>query len=226
MAEHRAIDPAKPLMSRGIRPFRPTDLDRCRQILAALPEWFGIPESNEGYLARLSPEVSAVFESDSAVLGFVSILRHNSASTEVDVIAVDPSQRGTGIGRKLMRWVEESATREGVRWLHVKTRGPSTPDPYYAQTRAFYARIEFDALFESMDLWGPDDAALILVKRLQSTDSRTATRGESAVEERISIRRCTFWRRATFSFGLGRVGDIRLRLLGSVPQGHSRGRAA
>lgn len=153
-------------MSQGVRSFRSTDLRRCREILDALPAWFGIPKSNERYLARLSAEVSAVFESESSVYGFVSMLRHNPVSIEVDVIAVDPERRGTGIGRQLMSWVEDAARREDVRWLHVKTRGPSTPDPQYEQTRAFYSHLDFDELFESAELWGPDDAALILVKRI------------------------------------------------------------
>lgn len=154
-------------MSQGVRSFRSTDLKRCREILDGLPDWFGIPESNEGYLARLSPEVSAVFESESSVYGFVSMLHHNPASVEIEVIAVDPERRGAGIGRQLMSWVEEVARREDVRWLHVKTRGQSTPDPQYEQTRAFYSHLEFDPLFESMELWGPDDAALVFVKRIE-----------------------------------------------------------
>jgi GNAT superfamily N-acetyltransferase len=153
-------------MSQDIRSFRSTDMQRCREILDALPDWFGISESNEGFLARLSADLSAVFESESSVYGFVSILRHNPVSIEVDVIAVDPERRGAGIGRQLMNWVEDSAREEDARWLHVKTRGPSTPDPHYEQTRAFYSHLDFDALFESTELWGPEDAALILIKRI------------------------------------------------------------
>jgi hypothetical protein len=54
-----------------------------------------------------------------------------------------------------------------VRWLHVKTRGPATPDPHYERTRRFYLALGFEPLFESLTLWGPEDAALILVKTVE-----------------------------------------------------------
>ena len=74
-------------MSRALRPFEPTDLPRCREILGSLPEWFGLDESNAAYLARLSPSTSSVAIVDARVLGFVSLLRHNPRSVEIDVIA-------------------------------------------------------------------------------------------------------------------------------------------
>ena len=49
-------------------------------------------------------------------------------------------------------------------WLHVKTRGPSTPDPGCEKTRRFYLAAGFDPLFESLTLWDPEDAARILVE--------------------------------------------------------------
>jgi hypothetical protein len=39
-------------------------------------------------------------------------------------------------------------------------------DPEYEQTRRFYLALGFAPLFESLELWGPENAALILVKHL------------------------------------------------------------
>jgi len=153
-------------MSRDLRVFQPADLPRCREILDSLPDWFGDAASNAGYLSRLSPTTAAVIALDSRVLGFVSLLRHNQKSVEVDVIAVDRKNREAGLGRLMMEWAEATAQAEGARWLHVKTRGPSTPDPEYEQTRGFYAHLGYDPLFESLELWGPQDAALVFVKNL------------------------------------------------------------
>ncbi len=82
------------------------------------------------------------------------------------MIAVDPELHRQGVGTALLAWAEQWCEREGVRWLHVKTRGPSTPDPGYERTRQFYLARGFEPLFESLELWGPEDAALILVRVL------------------------------------------------------------
>ena len=55
---------------------------------------------------------------------------------------------------------------EGVTFLQVKTRGPSTPDLQYERTRAFYRGVGFVRLEEMVTLWSEDDAALVLVKAL------------------------------------------------------------
>lgn len=67
-----------------------------------------------------------------------------------------------------MEWALERCRLDGLEWLHVKTRGPATPDPFYERTRRFYRALGFDPLFESTTLWGPEDAALILVRRVGS----------------------------------------------------------
>ena len=66
----------------------------------------------------------------------------------------------------MVAWAESWCSKRAAKWLHVKTRGPSTPDPDYEKTRIFYGAVGFETLFETQDLWGPQDAALILVKRL------------------------------------------------------------
>jgi hypothetical protein len=65
-----------------------------------------------------------------------------------------------------VRWAREFAASRGAHWLHVKTRGPLTPDPGYEKTRAFYLAQGFEPLFESLALWGPENSALVLVMRL------------------------------------------------------------
>jgi len=43
---------------------------------------------------------------------------------------------------------------------------PRDPDPGYARTRAFYAAMGFEPLEEIVQVWGPDNPCLLLVKRL------------------------------------------------------------
>ena len=78
-----------------LRPLVPDDVPACEQILAALPDWFGIPDVNRDYIEGLTRLPAAVVVLQGAVVGF-------------------------------------------------------------------------DPLFESTTLWGPEDAALILVRRIAS----------------------------------------------------------
>ena len=149
-----------------IRKLEPRDVPVCARILEEVPEWFGIEEANWAYVDGLSHLPSAVAELGDEVVGFVSIRSHDARSAEIEVMAVLPDRHREGIGRTLVDWAREWCRREGVVWLHVKTRGPSTPDPHYARTRKFYRGMGFEPLFESTTLWGPEDAALILIEKL------------------------------------------------------------
>ena len=77
-----------------------------------------------------------------------------------------PESHRQGIGRTLLAQLETEAASRGGRWIHVKTLAPSHPDPFYARTRKFYEAMGFAPLFESTALWGPENPAVVLVKRL------------------------------------------------------------
>ena len=62
-----------------------------RAILEALPEWFGIPESTEEYIADLTNQRVLVAEDDGETVGFLSLKQHNDINTEIAVIGVLPS---------------------------------------------------------------------------------------------------------------------------------------
>jgi len=150
----------------SIRELRPSDVPACAELLAALPDWFGHEETNREYIEGLVRRPSVVVEVGGRIAGFLSIERHNPGSAEVHVMAVDRGRHRQGIGAALVAWTERWCEAESVPWLHVKTRGPSTPDAGYERTRHFYLAQGFEPLFETLDLWGPQDAALILVKKL------------------------------------------------------------
>lgn len=144
----------------------PSDIADCERILADLPEWFGIADANSQYISGLSELRSAVAIEHESVVGFVSIRDHGFGSAEVEVMAVSRALHRSGIGRLLFEWVVEWCREREFEWLHVKTRGPSTPDPNYERTRRFWQSLGFSRLFESLTLWGPEDAALVLVMSL------------------------------------------------------------
>jgi GNAT superfamily N-acetyltransferase len=99
------------------------------------------------------------------VVGFLALTAHRDWSRELHEMGVLPDHHGKGAGRALVAAAEEAARTEGIRWLLVKTLGPSHPDPGYAATRAFYLACGFEPLEELADLW-PGNPALLMVKPL------------------------------------------------------------
>ena len=154
-------------MTFTIRPFAESDRGACRSILAALPEWFGIEEVNDGYVAALTPTNGrVVFDGNQEVIAFLGLTDHGDASWEIEVMGVLPDRHHIGIGRRLVDEAIRTVEAAGGRWLHVKTRGPATYDEPYERTRRFYRAVGFDPLYESLTEWGPEDAALILLMRV------------------------------------------------------------
>lgn len=142
------------------------DVPACERVLRALPGWFGLEESNRAYVESLRNLPGAVVEAGGEIVGFVALEAHNSKSLEIHVMGVEPGRHRRGIGRELVRWSREFATARGAHWLHVKTRGPLTPDPDYEKTRKFYLAQGFEPLFESLAMWGPENSTLVLVMRV------------------------------------------------------------
>jgi GNAT superfamily N-acetyltransferase len=153
-------------MKVSIRGFVEQDRELCKQVLAELRDWFGIKSSNEAYISILGSVPTAVAVVDDEIIGFAALEQHNKDSIELHVIAVKKAYHNRGIGTKLINWAESWCRVKGVSWFHVKTRGPSTPDPGYEKTRKFYEAKEFVPLFESLVIWGPENAALVMVKKL------------------------------------------------------------
>jgi GNAT superfamily N-acetyltransferase len=153
MAEAFTVDP-EPARGRGAV---------CREILAALPQWFGIPEANESYIAFVDGHDSWLATADGAAVGVVAGQCHFPETAEIELLAVLPDWHRHGVGRALVCAFEAHHRSNGVQMLEVKTLGPSNPDEGYARTRAFYTGIGFVPI-EELNLWAPDNPALILCK--------------------------------------------------------------
>jgi ribosomal protein S18 acetylase RimI-like enzyme len=149
-----------------IVPFEERFHECCEELIAALPEWFGLPAYNALYLRNLSRLPSWVAILGSKVVGAIILEQHFPASFEVHFMAVHPEHHRRSIGRALLDRLETEVQARGGRWLQVKTLAASHPDPFYARTRRFYEAMGFSPLFESATLWSPDNPALVLVKLL------------------------------------------------------------
>ena len=138
----------------------------CAEILATLPHWFGIPESNAAYKRDVEhmPMFAAV--EDGRLLGFLALKVHTPHAVEIHVMGVRPEHHRSGLGRALVTRAEEWVRARGARFFTVKTLSSTDPDPGYAKTRAFYASMGFVEIEEFGTLWNPDNPAVMLAKYL------------------------------------------------------------
>ena len=141
------------------------------RLLRLLPTWFGIASAVTGYLeaARRLPTYLArpadpgrQYEPPPGVL---LAERHFPHAAEIHLMAVDPARHRQGIGRALVAAAETDLAADGVRFLQVKTLGPSRPDEGYQRTRRFYSGVGFEPLEEITGLW-PENPCLIMIKTL------------------------------------------------------------
>ena len=113
-----------------IRPYRPSDLDRCRALWTELTQHhrdiYDDPTIGgdapglyfDEHLARVGPERIWVAERDE-VVGLVGLIV-NGKEAEVEPVVVATAHRGRGIGQALLKRVVKEARELGVRYLSVK----------------------------------------------------------------------------------------------------------
>ena len=89
------------------------------RVLAALPEWFGIPESTAQYVedCKALPFV-AVCDGETPV-GFLALRQTAPQAGEVDVMGTLPAYHRKGAGRALLAWAERYAQAAGWKLLQA-----------------------------------------------------------------------------------------------------------
>ncbi len=138
----------------------------CEPILRSLPEWFGIEEATEQYVKDTNALPTLLALVDGEVVGFLTIKQHNEYAAEIHVMGIRPDRQRKGVGRALVRRVEQILRERGVEYLQVKTLSPSHPDEGYARTRKFYYAMGFRPLEEFRGLWGEESPCLQMIKYL------------------------------------------------------------
>ena len=140
--------------------------EACRAILTDLPEWFGIPEALEEYVATAERIDMLACRSGGRVVAFVTLRKTSDAACEIVAMGVMRASHRLGYGRALVLAAEEWTRERGCRFLHVKTLGASHPSTYYAATRRFYDAVGFAPL-EELDGFWPGNPCLIMVKTVR-----------------------------------------------------------
>lgn len=142
---------------------RPAGSD-CAAILRALPDWFGKAAANEALARQAQTGLTFVAELAGRPVGLTTLRDTGFSALEIELLAVLPEMHGRGIGRRLVLSADGEARCLGKAYLLVRTLGPSRPSNHYARTRRFYDRSGFLALEESLEVWGPDNPCLFMIR--------------------------------------------------------------
>ncbi len=137
----------------------------AREILEALPQWFGIPEARENYIAESAGQPFwAAFEGDIPI-GFLCLKETGRATAELAVMGVRSEYHGQGTGRKLFLAAKIWAQRQGYSFLQVKTVQTGHYKEY-DRTNQFYLRMGFQEFEVIPDLWDEGNPCQIYVMEL------------------------------------------------------------
>ncbi|MEN3974473.1 GNAT family N-acetyltransferase [Emcibacter sp. SYSU 3D8] len=135
-------------------------------MLDDLPEWFGIPEAKDAYVAGADTLPMLSCRAGSDIAGFLSLKPQTAAAAEIYVMGVRRSFHRQGIGRALTDAAARWAVGRGLRFLTVKTLAADNPDPHYALTRRFYEAVGFLPLEVFPALWDERNPCLLMVRPL------------------------------------------------------------
>lgn len=129
----------------------------AREILEALPEWFGIPESREEYIAQSAEQLFFAAEEGGEPVGFLCLKGTGDATAELAVMGVRKEHHRRGLGRALFEAAKASAKASGFAFLQVKTVQMGRY-PEYDATNRFYLSLgfrEFEVFPTLWDEWNP-----------------------------------------------------------------------
>jgi ribosomal protein S18 acetylase RimI-like enzyme len=138
----------------------------CREILDDLPEWFGIPDSNAGFIKDAAALPMIASYQAGQLAGVVSLKVHTEFAVELCVMGVKRKFHRLGVGRALVEGAANFAKARGTVFLTVKTLAPSRPDVRYAATRSFYEAVGFLPIEVFPALWNADNPCLLMLKPL------------------------------------------------------------
>lgn len=137
-----------------------------RKILEGLPEWFGITEARENYIAdSVHQQFFAAFW-DNTPIGFLCLKQTGKDTLELAVMGVLKEFHRHGIGRELFETAKEKAIQEGFSFMQVKTVQMGYYDDYDA-TNKFYISLgfkEFEVFPMLWDEWNPCQIYIIALE--------------------------------------------------------------
>ena len=162
----------KSMPMKGVKPMHVVMIDEpaermhiAREILAGLPEWFGIPESTEAYIRESAEQLFFSAMEDGEAVGFMTLKETSPYTAELAVCGVKKHLHRSGTGRALFDALRACAAERGYEYLQVKTVAAGCY-PEYDTTRIFYERMGFRALEVFPTLWDESNPCLVMIQKL------------------------------------------------------------
>ena len=93
----------------------------ARQILEGLPEWFGIAEAREEYIAQSTEQPCFAAMEQGKPVGFLCLKETGRDTMELAVMGVDRKYHRRGCGRALFAAAKVYAVQRGYSFLQVIT---------------------------------------------------------------------------------------------------------
>ena len=138
----------------------------AREILEALPEWFGITEAREDYILKSADETMVASFNQDTPNGFLCLKETGKDTVELAVMGVRKEYHRKGIGTKLFEAAKEIAVERGYAFLQVKTVQMGRYEEY-DRTNRFYQSLGFKEFEVFPTLWDAHNPCQIYVMSIE-----------------------------------------------------------
>lgn len=133
-----------------------------RMILESLPEWFGIPEAREAYIAESKGNPFFCALDGETPVGFLYLKETGRHTVELAVMGVRKEWHRRGGGGALFDAAKQKAKKRGYSFIQVKTVQMGKYAEYDATNR-FYLSLGFQELEVFPTLWDARNPCQIYV---------------------------------------------------------------
>jgi GNAT superfamily N-acetyltransferase len=138
----------------------------AREILEALPEWFGIAEAREDYILKSADETMVASFDQDAPNGFLCLKESGKDTVELAVMGVRKEYHRKGIGTGLFEAAKEIAVEKGYSFLQVKTVQMGRYEEY-DRTNRFYQSLGFKEFEVFPTLWDANNPCQIYIMSIE-----------------------------------------------------------
>ena len=137
----------------------------ARNVLEALPGWFGIPEAREEYIEDSVGKPFYGARKNEKNIGFLYLKETGKDTVELAVIGVLKEYHHNGIGKVLFEYAKKEIQEKGYSFIQVKTVQMGKYETY-DETNRFYLALgfkEFEVFPTLWDKWNPCQVYIMAV---------------------------------------------------------------
>lgn len=137
----------------------------ARNVLEALPGWFGIPEAREEYIEDSVGKPFYCVRKNEKNIGFLYLKETGKDTVELAVIGVLKEYHHNGIGKVLFEYAKKEIQEKGYSFIQVKTVQMGKYETY-DETNRFYLALgfkEFEVFPTLWDKWNPCQVYIMAV---------------------------------------------------------------